>query len=60
MVQGQREARAGAAAAIVAGVSRAGAGGVTPATHAGLPCDVMVIVALVRPGEAALMTVVPA
>jgi hypothetical protein len=39
---------------------RAAVGGVTPSTHAGVPCEVMVIVAAVNPGEVALITVVPA
>jgi hypothetical protein len=38
---------------------RVSAGGVCPSTNAGLPCDVMVTVAEVRPGELAVMTLVP-
>lgn len=34
--------------------------GVVPSTHAGLPCDVIVTLALVKPGEVASMTEVPA
>jgi hypothetical protein len=34
-------------------------GGVVPSTHAGLPCDVMVTLALVNPVEVAVMTLVP-
>jgi hypothetical protein len=33
---------------------------VSPATHAGLPCDMMVIVAGVKPDDVAVMTLVPA
>jgi hypothetical protein len=39
---------------------RAGVEGVTPASQVGLPWETMVIVAGVRPGELAWMTVVPA
>jgi hypothetical protein len=38
---------------------RVSAGGVCPGTKTGLPCDVMVTVAEVRPGELAVMTLVP-
>ncbi len=38
---------------------RVSAGGVCPSTYAGLPCDVMVTVAEVRPGELAVITLVP-
>ena len=38
---------------------RVSAGGVCPSTNAGLPCDVMVTVEEVRPGELAVMTLVP-
>lgn len=38
---------------------RVSAGGVCPSTKAGLPCDVMVTVADVRPGELAVITLVP-
>ncbi len=38
---------------------RAGVGGVWPGTNAGLPCDVIVTLALVNPGEVAVMTLVP-
>ena len=41
------------------GIKRAAVGGLTPSTQAGLPCEVMVIVAAVRPDEVALMTLVP-
>jgi hypothetical protein len=39
---------------------RAAAGEVTPATQAGLPFDVIVIVAAVKPDDVAVMTLVPA
>ena len=35
-------------------------GFVTPSTHAGLPCDTMVTLELVNPGDVASMTEVPA
>ncbi len=38
---------------------RVSAGGVCPSTNAGLPCEVMVTVAEVSPGELAVMTLVP-
>ncbi len=38
---------------------RVSAGGVCPGTNAGVPCEVMVTVAEVRPGELAVMTLVP-
>ena len=38
---------------------RESAGGVCPWTNAGLPCDVMVTWLEVRPGEVAVMTLVP-
>ena len=38
---------------------RVSAGGVCPCTNDGLPCEVMVTVADVKPGELAVMTLVP-
>jgi len=41
------------------GYGRVSAGGVCPPTNSGLPCDVMVTVSEARPGELAVMTLVP-
>ncbi len=39
---------------------RGATGGVTPSTQAGLPCDTIVTLELVNPGDVASMTEVPA